>query len=297
MGSIGRRRVLVCAGVLTHLLVAGGAGAVFETTQFVEILQFEAVGTSGFVESPNLDVPYSIEIDQQIASGGGSLVFVGKSQTNGGDSPAIDLWLHVDASTGGQVLSASGIAQIFYEFRVDYTGGETPPVSVVPLVFDYRMSTEATAGGNCIGCTVSTGISLVLSDKVSFEEYLDIVAVSCNPQSCIPLDGRESSSDFIVRTLPAGQDWRLTLTAEATLADYTPSAETLSGEVFNYADPLIRFDPTFEYADVYAITVEPGSLQSNPDFHPVPEPRAGWLASAALVVVAWLRRGADRGPR
>jgi len=271
MRSFGILRVLGYAAIVGGVIVSRPAAAVFEVTQFVEILQFEALGTYGFVDSPNLDVPYSIELDQQIVAGGGSLFMVAKSQTTGGDSPAIDLWLWLDASTGGQPLSASGIAQIFYEFRVDYTGGETPPVSIVPLVFDYRMSTEATAGGNCVGCNVSTGVSLALSDKVSFQEYLDIVSVSCNPQSCIPMDGRESSSDIIVRTLPAGQDWRLTLTAETAFTDYTPAAESFSGEAFNYADPLIRFDPAFEYADVYAITVEPGSLQINPDFRPVSE--------------------------
>jgi hypothetical protein len=216
---------------------------------------------------------------------------IGKSQTNGGESPAIDLWLDLAAETGGQLLSASGLAQLFYEFRVDYTGGETPPVSVVPLVFDYRMAATARVSGSCVGCWGTAGVSLALSDKVSTQEFLDVVGVSCNPQSCIPLEGSESSSGIIVRTLPAGVDWRLTLTGEAIFTDGTPaSGETLAGELFANADPLIRFEPGFPYADVYAITVEPGSLQINPDFRPVPEPRAGVLAIAALMLVARVRR-------
>jgi hypothetical protein len=77
-----------------------------------------------------------------------------------------------------------------------------------------------------------------------------------------------------------------------------PPVGTFSGSAFAYADPLITFAPGFPYADVYTITVEPGSLQINPDFQPVPEPDAGALALAALTAVAALAVArASRRPR
>jgi hypothetical protein len=253
-------------------------------TQLIEVLEYEALGVRDDATAPTFDVPYSVEFDDSVYGNGGSFDLASKNQTNGGIQPALDLALEVSAEPAGQNFRVYGISQLFYEFRVDYTGGETPPVSVVPLVFSYRMSAEVAATGTCPVCRGTVGVTLLLSDGIT-QEVLDAVRSSCEmyyPDLCP--SGPDASSGFIVRTLPAGKEWRITMTGEA-LFDHSviqPPVGTFSGSAFAYADPLITFAPGFPYADVYTITVEPGSLQINPDFQPVPEPETGALALVAL---------------
>jgi hypothetical protein len=272
--SLRHAAIGLALGLFLADVVPTPAPAVFAPSSFHE----ELTGCIGFecdtVRAPGVLVPYSIHVDRTLQDEDNFASVVATAQTTGGVAPAVDVALSYSSHTI-DLVEATGTAQIIYEFRVDYAGGGAPPVNTVPLVFIHQLEASATTQGNCEGQADAVLFMNGTSPIGHAEAYFV-------PNAHVP---RGFSSGATLQVVPLAEEQFLALTAEVSVA----GTGVCGGSVSAAGDPIIEFDPSFPYASEYEIVVEPGSLQVNPDFEPVPEPAGALLlVTGGLVMLgAW----------
>ncbi len=263
------RFLFIAAMLVGAVLSASRAQAIFDPTRFQESLIGYAFGDDAdWVYGPSIHVPYSIEFDYEDNPPGDDFLAIhSKAQTNGGIAPAVDIALDFSAwSSGGSSLEGIAEATILYQFRVDYTGGETPPTTVVPLVMTYHLETRMRASGFGVA---DSYVELSLAGPVGSEQ-LDSVSAYYSWDTGLTSGGQTSGG--VMRLLDAGPEYIMRLNARAQVF-FSPRVPLgMNAAIVAAGDPHIEFAPDFEYADDYEIVVEPGSLQDNPDFQWTPMP-------------------------
>jgi MYXO-CTERM domain-containing protein len=206
--------------------------------------------------------------------------FFGAAETSGTGAalpghggPFAESILDVGADQGGVVSAA-----VTYYFGV--AGPALPEgIASVPLLIDAALLVEAEATG-----VITTGLAQVGVFAPGIIDELESL------NACVAGVCMDRTRDLVF-------DLGFPLSAEGTITLRTSLFARGAGEgvrVRAVADPFIRVDPAFAFADRYEILVSAGVTNTPPTPSSVPEGSTWGLASIALLALAFGRRRRNR---